>query len=119
MSRWTRTTVGRASYVTASHFGKARNCPWMFASHGWGFRQGFATNDFPLRCTCSFALDLNTGLGSPIRPLVTHELKVIINHRSGEMLGNLVRRVTGPGNLAHLELVAILFSCIHRVLMLM
>ena len=60
----------------------------------------FGTSSSPGSCTRSFALDLKTGLGSTICPLVTHELEVSIDHRSGEILSHEVRRIMSSENFA-------------------
>ena len=67
------------------------------------------TSDSPCCCICSLALYLETGLGSTIGHVMTHELKVCINHRAGEMIRHEVSRIIGSQNLPHLELVEILF----------
>ena len=80
----------------------------MFASVCWGRCCGFGTNSSPVSCTCSLALDLKTGLGSAVCPLVAHELEVSIDHRSGEMLHHKVCRIIGSENMLHFELMKIL-----------
>ena len=80
----------------------------MFASVCWGRCCGFGTNSSPGSCTRSFALDLKTGLGSTIGPLMTHELEMSINHRSGEILSHEVRRIMSSENFTEFELVTIL-----------
>ena len=49
----------------------------------------------PSYCFRSLALYLETGLGPAIGPMMTHELKVCINHQAGEILRNEVRRIVG------------------------
>ena len=67
----------------------------------WGRHRGCGTNDSPSFCFCSLALYLQTGLGSTFGPVVTHELKVGINHRAGEILGHEVSRIVGSEDLPH------------------
>ena len=69
----------------------------------------WVTTGSPRYCFCSLALYLNTGLGPAIGPVMTHELKVCINHRAGEILRHEVNRIIGSQNLPHLKLMDILF----------
>ena len=69
----------------------------------------WVTAGSPSYCFCSLALYLETGLGSTIGPVVTHVLRVRINHRAGEILRHEVSRIVGSQNLPHLKLVEILF----------
>ena len=53
----------------------------------------WVTAGSPNYCFRSLALHLETGLGPAIGPVMTHELKVCINHRAGEILCHEVSRI--------------------------
>ena len=80
----------------------------LYASFGWDRHRGGSASDSPGGCCGSFALDLKSGLGSSIGPLLTYKPEVRIDHRAGEILGHKVGRIIGSLNLSHLQLMKIL-----------
>ena len=60
------------------------------------------TTGSPIHRSRGFALYFETGLGSAIGPVMTHGLKVCINHRAGDILRQEVNRIIGSQNLPHL-----------------
>ena len=68
----------------------------------------WVTAGSPSYCFRTLALYLETGLGSTIGPMMTHELKVRINHLAGEILRHEVSRIVCAKDLPHFKLVEVL-----------